>query len=340
MEQITNHSGALNAYTGLRVLVDSPIPRSWSSKVLWATPRLSGTIKVLPQPQPGYDSSSHSTILRVQKPKKRKKKHPLFSFPCGFPRCPHFSTCFTLISWTTSSSFIRLSTSNYSMQKEFGSTFFAKGKVFCTIPVLDQGISRARPPPRRRELPPCFLSSAQLPCYPVPLSHTNTMPKQPSSKKSKKRTEVSDSESSDEDEPIHFFIPGERINPDVLSLFLFTYIDKTSRIRPCPHPTVRKPSRILFILIMSRTKTGQASMSLPDKSCRLSLPRGEYSAQYTNTMPTWISSLCTSCLMPSPVSSRYLVISIICSSILASTRSMSSPGSTVSASRRTISSTT
>lgn len=68
----------------------------------------------------------------MKKPKKRKK-HPLFSSPCGFPHSPHFSTCFTLISWTTSSSFIRLSTSNYSMEKEFGSTFFAKGRVFCTI---------------------------------------------------------------------------------------------------------------------------------------------------------------------------------------------------------------
>lgn len=110
--------------------------------------------------------------------------------------------------------------------------------------------------------PPQRTSPVLLASSPVTLSHTITMPKQPS-KKSKKRNDFSDSDSSDVDEPMHFFVPGERINPDVLSLFLFTYIDKTSRIRPCPHPTVRNPSRILFMLIMPRTKPAQASMSLP-----------------------------------------------------------------------------
>lgn len=86
------------------------------------------------------------------------------------------------------------------------------------------------------------------------------------SKKSKKGSDFSDSDSSSVDEPVHFFIPEERINPDVLSHFLFTYIDETSRIRPCPHPTVRNPSRILFILIILRTKPAQALMSLPAES--------------------------------------------------------------------------
>jgi hypothetical protein len=112
--------------------------------------------------------------------------------------------------------------------------------------------------------PPQRTSPVLLASSPVTLSHTNTMPKQPSnSKKQKKRNDFDDSDSSEDDEPMHFFVPGERINPDVLSLFLFTYVDKTSRIRPCPHPTVRNPSRILSMLIMPRTRPGLASMSLP-----------------------------------------------------------------------------
>ncbi|KEF59764.1 uncharacterized protein A1O9_04612, partial [Exophiala aquamarina CBS 119918] len=63
------------------------------------------------------------------------------------------------------------------------------------------------------------------------------MPKGPTKRPKVKRNDRSDSETSDEDEPRHFFVPGERINSEVLSFFLFNYVDKRPKIRPCPHPT-------------------------------------------------------------------------------------------------------
>jgi len=92
------------------------------------------------------------------------------------------------------------------------------------------------------------------------------MPKGPAKRPKVKRNDLSDSESSDEDEPRHFFVPGERINSEVLSFFLFNYVDKRPKIRPCPHPTVRKSRRvdISVMLTLPRIEHGAASTSLPE----------------------------------------------------------------------------
>lgn len=106
---------------------------------------------------------------------------------------------------------------------------------------MDPGISRTRPSPQDRTSPVLPVSS------PVPqsLRPQSTMPK-PSAKRSKnKRDDRSDSENSD-DECLHFFVPGEKIDGEVLASFLFNYIDKTPRIRTCQHPTVRHSSRIPY----------------------------------------------------------------------------------------------
>jgi len=45
--------------------------------------------------------------------------------------------------------------------------------------------------------------------------------------------------SDDDDEPVHFFVPGETIDVEVLAMYLLEFIDPTARIRPGPHPADR-----------------------------------------------------------------------------------------------------
>lgn len=66
------------------------------------------------------------------------------------------------------------------------------------------------------------------------------MSKQSSNKK-QKRGEPSDSDTDDDLQPIHFFVPGENINAAVLVDYITQYVDRTARITSAHHPTVRSP---------------------------------------------------------------------------------------------------
>jgi hypothetical protein len=73
--------------------------------------------------------------------------------------------------------------------------------------------------------------------------------KQPS--KSGKRRKVEDDDGSDDDsdveiQPIHFFVPGEKINAAVLVEYINRYVDRTAKITSAQHPTVG-----LFPLVVS-----------------------------------------------------------------------------------------
>ena len=62
-------------------------------------------------------------------------------------------------------------------------------------------------------------------------------PKQPS--KSGKRVKRDDDDGSEsDDEPIHFFVPGENINAAVLVEYINRYVDRTAKITSAQHPTV------------------------------------------------------------------------------------------------------
>jgi hypothetical protein len=91
------------------------------------------------------------------------------------------------------------------------------------------------------------------------------MSRQSTKNKKKKRDVDSDSSGSDDDVMLHFFVPGERINVEVLGFYLFTYIDKTPKVKTSQHPNVRSlESQLGQLLTMSRTKIGPASLSLPE----------------------------------------------------------------------------
>ncbi|KAK5056069.1 hypothetical protein LTR84_012620 [Exophiala bonariae] len=62
------------------------------------------------------------------------------------------------------------------------------------------------------------------------------MSRQSTKNKKKKRDVDSDSSGSDDDVMLHFFVPGERINVEVLGFYLFTYIDKTPKVKTSQHP--------------------------------------------------------------------------------------------------------
>lgn len=59
------------------------------------------------------------------------------------------------------------------------------------------------------------------------------------SNKKQKRDEISESESDDDLQPIHFFVPGENINAAVLVEYVTQYVDRTAKITSSHHPTVR-----------------------------------------------------------------------------------------------------
>ncbi|KAK5037618.1 hypothetical protein LTR13_004777 [Exophiala sideris] len=63
------------------------------------------------------------------------------------------------------------------------------------------------------------------------------------SHKKVKRDERSDSDSEDDLQPIHFFVPGEGINAAVLVEYITQYVDRTAKITSSHHPTVRSKSR-------------------------------------------------------------------------------------------------
>jgi hypothetical protein len=69
------------------------------------------------------------------------------------------------------------------------------------------------------------------------------MPKPVSqSSKKQKREELSDSEDDEDDlQPIHFFVPGENINAEVLVEYITLYVDRTAKITSSHHPTVSTP---------------------------------------------------------------------------------------------------
>ena len=65
--------------------------------------------------------------------------------------------------------------------------------------------------------------------------------KQGKTSKKLKRDDKSDSEDSDDDlQPIHFFVPGENINVEVLVEYIKQYVDSSARITSSHHPTVRR----------------------------------------------------------------------------------------------------
>ncbi|KAK4938011.1 hypothetical protein LTR10_021500 [Elasticomyces elasticus] len=57
------------------------------------------------------------------------------------------------------------------------------------------------------------------------------------SHKKVKRDERSDSDSEDDLQPIHFFVPGEGINAAVLVEYITQYVDRTAKITSSHHPT-------------------------------------------------------------------------------------------------------
>jgi len=60
------------------------------------------------------------------------------------------------------------------------------------------------------------------------------------SSKKVKRDDKSDSDNSDDDLQVHFFIPGEKIDTEVLVYYITKYVDSTARITSSRHPTVRQ----------------------------------------------------------------------------------------------------
>jgi len=85
------------------------------------------------------------------------------------------------------------------------------------------------------------------------------------SHKKVKRDEKSDSDTEDDLQPVHFFIPGGGMNAAVVVEYITQYVDRTAKITSSHHPTVRSKSRIATALTMPRIDPAQASASLQRK---------------------------------------------------------------------------
>lgn len=92
---------------------------------------------------------------------------------------------------------------------------------------------------------PRYQGPSQGPQAPTPYppvdrstSHTRTNIRMTDNKRSKRQKRDSDtSDSDDSSDPVHFFVPGETIDVDALTMYITEFIDPTARITQGSHPT-------------------------------------------------------------------------------------------------------